>query len=74
MEYKISAFASQITGGQVEVKVIIVEVEGCDVVVEKLSTNNLEEKFSTVVGCVVVSVSQTHSGFTNVAVFRFSSQ
>ena len=62
MEYKISAFASQITGGQVEVEVIIVEVEGCDVVVEKLST------------CVVVSVSQMHSGFTNVAVFRFSSQ
>ena len=58
MEYKISAFASHIIGGQVEVEVIIVEVVGC----------------STVVGCVVVSVSQMHSGFTNVAVFRFSSQ
>ena len=43
MEYKISAFASQITGGQVEVEVIIVEVVGCVVV------------GCDVVGCVVVT-------------------
>ena len=58
MEYKVSAFASQTIGGQVEVEVIIVEV----IIVE-------------VVGCIVVSVSQMHSGYTNVTfVFRFSSQ
>ena len=32
MEYKVSAFASQIIGGQVEVEVIIVEVVGWIVV------------------------------------------